>query len=70
MYLYFEGNPRNYTALGNWISFVLIHTRKKINKVSVLDLGAPRPRWDDLRFSNTTSILQKKKQLCGLLVLK
>ena len=27
------------------------------------------PPWDDLRFSNTTGILQKKK-LCGLLVLK
>ena len=26
--------------------------------------------WDDLRFSNTTGILQKKKKLCGLLVLK
>ena len=25
---------------------------------------------DDLRFSNTTGILQKKKKLCGLLVLK
>ena len=31
--------------------------------------GAPPPTpWDDLRFSNTTGILQKK--LCGLLVLK
>ena len=39
MHWYFKGNPRNYTALCNWISFVLIHTRKKINKVSVLDLG-------------------------------
>ena len=29
--------------------------------------GAPSPPWDDLRFSNTTGILQK---LCGLLVLK
>ena len=30
------------------------------------------PPWDDLRFSNTTGILQekKKKNLCGLLVLK
>ena len=66
MHWYFKGNPRNYTALCNWISFVLIHTRKKINKVSVLDLGGegvrtPSPWWDDLRFSNTTSILQKKK---------
>ena len=30
---------------------------------------APPPPRDDLRFSNTTGILQKKKQ-CGLLVLK
>ena len=29
----------------------------------------PPPPRDDLRFSNTTGILQKKKQ-CGLLVLK
>ena len=29
----------------------------------------PPPPWDDLRFSNTTGILQKKKN-CGLLVLK
>ena len=29
----------------------------------------PPPPGDDLRFSNTTGILQKKK-LCGLLVLK
>ena len=29
----------------------------------------PPPPWDDLRFSNTTGILPKKK-LCGLLVLK
>ena len=29
----------------------------------------PPPSWDDLRFSNTTGILQKKK-LFGLLVLK
>ena len=29
----------------------------------------PPPRYD-LRFSNTTGILQKKKKLCGLLVLK
>ena len=28
------------------------------------------PTWDDLRFSNTTGILQKKKKLYGLLVLK
>ena len=28
----------------------------------------PTPPWDDLRFSNTTGILQKK--ICGLLVLK
>ena len=31
--------------------------------------GAHPPPPDDLRFSNTTGILQKKK-LCGLLVLK
>ena len=30
---------------------------------------APLPPRDDLRFSNTTGILRKKK-LCGLLVLK
>ena len=30
---------------------------------------APPPLWDDLRFSNTSGFLQKKK-LCGLLVLK
>ena len=30
--------------------------------------GAHHP-WDDLRFSNTTGILQKKKKLCALLVL-
>ena len=29
----------------------------------------PSPR-DDLRFSNTTGILPKKKKLCGLLVLQ
>ena len=29
----------------------------------------PHPR-DDLRFSNTTCILQKKRKLCGLLVLE
>ena len=28
----------------------------------------PPPSWDDLRFSDTTGIMQKK--LCGLLVLK
>ena len=32
-------------------------------------IDPPLP-WDDLRFSNTTGILQKKKKLCGLLVLK
>ena len=32
--------------------------------------GMRTPPWDDLRFSNTTSILPKKKKLCGLLVLK
>ena len=32
--------------------------------------GAHPPPGDDLRFSNTTGILQKKKKLCGLLVLK
>ena len=31
--------------------------------------GGAHPPLDDLRFSNTTGILQKKK-LCGLLVLK
>ena len=31
---------------------------------------APHPPRDDLRFSNTTGILQKKNKLCGLLVLK
>ena len=42
---------------------------------SKADLGggcrgcAPPPR-DDLRFSNTTCILQKKRKLCGLLVLE
>ena len=30
---------------------------------------SPPPR-DDLRFSNTAGILQKKKKVCGLLVLK
>ena len=32
--------------------------------------GCAPPPWDDLLFSNTTGILQKKKKLCGLLVLK
>ena len=32
--------------------------------------GVRTPPWDDLRFSNTTGILQKKKIVCGLLVLK
>ena len=34
--------------------------------------GVRTPPWDDLQFSNTTGILQKKKKkkLCGLLVLK
>ena len=33
--------------------------------------GVRTPPGDDLRFSNTTGILQKKKkELCGLLVLK
>ena len=30
----------------------------------------PPPPWDDLQFSNTTGILQKKKKKCGLLGLK
>ena len=44
--------------------------------VAGADLGggcrgcAPPTPWDDLRFSNTTGILPKKKKLCGLLVLK
>ena len=32
--------------------------------------GMRTPPWDDLRFSNTAGMLQKKKELCGLLVLK
>ena len=32
--------------------------------------GCTPPPRDDLRFSNTTGILQKKEKLCGLLVLK
>ena len=32
--------------------------------------GVRTPPRDDLRFSNTTGILPKKKKLCGLLVLK
>ena len=32
-------------------------------------LPSPTP-WDDLRLSNTTGILPKKKTLCGLLMLK
>ena len=32
--------------------------------------GVRTPPWDDLRFSNTTSILEQKKKLCGLLELK
>ena len=52
---------------------------RKINTktaYTVADLGGGcrgqgvRTPWDDLRFSNTTGILQKKKKLCGLLVLK
>ena len=36
----------------------------------VQELRTPPPHpWDDLRFSNTTDILPKKK-LCGLLALK
>ena len=31
--MYFEGNDKNYTARCNWISFVLIHIRNKINKL-------------------------------------
>ena len=45
-------------------------------KYTGADLGGgcrgcvPPPPRDDLRFSNTTGILQKKKKLCGLLVFK
>ena len=50
-------------------------TQELMTKVAGADLGegcrgcAPQMTPDDLRFSNTTGILRKKK-LCGLLVLK
>ena len=38
----------------------------------VQGVHTPPPPWDDLQFSNTNGILpkKKKKNLCGLLVLK
>ena len=36
----------------------------------VQGVRTPPPPRDDLLFSNTTGILQKKNKLCGLLVLK
>ena len=49
---------------------------RQLGRLAGADLGggcrgcAPPPPLDDLRFSYTTGILQKKKKLCGLLVLK
>ena len=43
--------------------------RKGGSRGRVQGVRTSPPPWDDLRFSNTTGILQKKK-LCGLLVLK
>ena len=58
----------------NLLHTVLAQVRSSICQGADLGGGcrgcAPRPR-DDLRFSNTTGILRKKKKkLCGLLVLK
>ena len=69
----------SYGCLGLWLVCVIAFTIQ--NKDTVLrllsgaDLGGgyrgclPPPR-NDLRFSNTIGILQKKKKLFGLLVLK
>ena len=54
---------------------VLIYTKELWMSVRGVSRGRVQgvrtsPPWDDLRFPNTTGILQKKKKLCGSLVLK
>ena len=48
---------------------VILHVQGRIYGE---DAGGAHPPWDNLQFSYATSILRKKKkkQLCGLLVLK
>ena len=50
-----------------WIHFDLLYRGGSRGRVQ--GGATPLPQ-DDLRFSNTTGILQKNKKLCGLLVLK
>ena len=52
------------------LTFLLLNRGGSRGRVQgVRTTPPPLPR-DDLRFSNTTGILQKKRKLCGLLVLK
>ena len=63
-----------------FLGIAVISSQDKLKTMAMLDFAGVDPRvgcrvcahpppQDDLRFSNTTGILQKKK-LCGLLVLK
>ena len=57
------------TCVNCSISFLFENGRRGGSRGRVQRVRTPPPLPDDLRFSNTTGILPKKK-LCGLLVLK